>query len=88
MRLSSDSIRLFPFRRHLALGALLLGAFLPSLLTAQDDDSSPYSDVWLVPEVTSIQAGTPFTVAVYFEMEEGWHNYWRNAGDSGLPTKV
>jgi DsbC/DsbD-like thiol-disulfide interchange protein len=52
------------------------------------DDTSPHSEARLVPEVTSIQPGTPFTVAVYFEMEAGWHNYWRNPGDSGLPTTI
>lgn len=67
---------------------MLLGTLFPHSLGAQENDSSPYSDVWLIPEPTSIQPGTPFTVAVYFEMEEGWHNYWRNAGDSGLPTTV
>jgi len=73
---------------HLILGSLLLGALFPHSLGAQGNDSSPYSNVQLVPELASIQPGTPFTVAVYFEMEEGWHNYWRNAGDSGLPTEV
>jgi thiol:disulfide interchange protein DsbD len=60
----------------------------PGGLTAQGEDTSPHSDAWIVPEVTSIQPGTPFTVAIRFEMEPGWHNYWRNAGDSGLPTTV
>jgi thiol:disulfide interchange protein DsbD len=27
-------------------------------------------------------------VAVRFELDPGWHNYWRNAGDSGLPTAI
>jgi DsbC/DsbD-like thiol-disulfide interchange protein len=25
------------------------------------------------------------TFAVVFEVEKGWHTYWRNAGDSGMP---
>jgi len=72
------------------LGVLLLAALVlaPTPASSQGEDTSPHSDVRLVPEVTGIQPGTPFTVAVFFEMEPGWHNYWRNAGDSGLPTKV
>ena len=66
----------------------LLGLILPASGQAQANDPSPHSDASLLPEVTSVQAGTPFTVAVYFQMEPGWHNYWRNAGDSGLPTEV
>jgi thiol:disulfide interchange protein DsbD len=79
-----------PYSRW-ALGPLvsvLLFLLTGGPLQAQGEDPSPYSDAWIIPETTSIQPGTPFHVAVYFEMEDGWHNYWRNAGDSGLPTTV
>ena len=76
----------------LPLLALLAGlglAGLPAALPAQvGDDTSPHSEARLIPEVTSIQPGTPFTVAVFFEMDPGWHNYWRNPGDTGLPTTI
>ena len=72
----------------LALAFSLALAPIPGTLTAQGDDASPHSDARLVSEVRSIQPGAPFTVAVRFEMEPGWHNYWRNAGDSGLPTTI
>lgn len=29
-----------------------------------------------------------FTAGVLFQPEDGWHIYWRNAGDTGLPTKI
>jgi DsbC/DsbD-like thiol-disulfide interchange protein len=35
-----------------------------------------------------VQAGRPLTVGVRLQMEPGWHTYWRNPGDSGLPTRV
>jgi len=41
-----------------------------------------------VAEQTSIRPGTPFTVGVSLRMDPGWHVYWKNPGDSGLPTKV
>jgi thiol:disulfide interchange protein DsbD len=59
-----------------------------SPLSAQDDDPSPHSEARLVPEVVSVRPGEAFTVAVHFDLEPGWHNYWRNAGDSGLPTTI
>jgi DsbC/DsbD-like thiol-disulfide interchange protein len=31
---------------------------------------------------------TPLRVGVLFEMDPGWHVYWKNPGDSGLATEV
>jgi thiol:disulfide interchange protein DsbD len=42
----------------------------------------------LVAGVEAIAPGAPFTAAVSFEMEEGWHIYWRNPGDAGLATGI
>jgi DsbC/DsbD-like thiol-disulfide interchange protein len=42
----------------------------------------------LVSEVESIQPGQPFWVALRLKMEEHWHTYWQNPGDSGLATKI
>jgi thiol:disulfide interchange protein/DsbC/DsbD-like thiol-disulfide interchange protein len=88
VRLLGRQFRSIPNVSLLLLGSLAGSVPLSPVLQAQEADPSPYSDVWLVPEATSIQPGTPLSVAIYFEMEEGWHNYWQNAGDSGLPTEV
>ena len=42
----------------------------------------------LVTEVISIQAGRTFTVALRLKHDEGWHTYWKNPGDAGLPTTI
>lgn len=42
----------------------------------------------LVSEVKSIQPGQSFFVALRLKMEEGWHTYYKDPGDSGLPTKI
>ena len=39
-------------------------------------------------ETDAVQAGRPLTVGIRLQMEPGWHTYWRNPGDSGLPTRV
>lgn len=44
--------------------------------------------VALIPEVTSIAPGESFTVAVRLRIDDHWHAYWRNPGDSGMPTSV
>lgn len=56
--------------------------------SADSDDLSPHSEVTLVSEVTSVQPGEPFAVALRMTMEEGWHSYWMNPGDSGQPTAI
>lgn len=42
----------------------------------------------LVSAVSAIQPGQPFEVALRLEIEEHWHTYYKNPGDSGLATSV
>ena len=42
----------------------------------------------LISETTGVASGQPFWVAVRLKMDPGWHTYWANAGDSGLPTQI
>jgi thiol:disulfide interchange protein DsbD len=42
----------------------------------------------LVAAKTALAPGEPLTVALRLKMEPGWHTYWQNPGDSGLPTKI
>jgi thiol:disulfide interchange protein/DsbC/DsbD-like thiol-disulfide interchange protein len=42
----------------------------------------------LVSAATALQPGTPLTVALRLKMDPGWHTYWQNPGDSGLPPTL
>ena len=42
----------------------------------------------LVPATTAAVPGQPATVALRLAHREGWHTYWRNPGDTGLPTTI
>ena len=42
----------------------------------------------LVSEQTAIEPGESFWVAAHLTMAKGWHTYWKNPGDSGLPTEI
>lgn len=42
----------------------------------------------LVAETTSVQPGTQIQVGLRLLPDPGWHTYWRNPGDSGLPTEI
>ena len=67
-----------------ALAFLLMGM---SLSSAQPPGTGPVR-ASLVPEVVSFESGKPFWVALSLKVETGWHIYWRNPGDTGLPTTV
>lgn len=47
-----------------------------------------YVEAELIPEYTSIQPASVFTVALKLKHDEGWHTYWENPGDAGLPTEI
>lgn len=57
-------------------------------VSAAPTGRSKHVQATLLAEPSSVKPGTPFTVGFRLEMDEGWHTYWRNPGDSGLPTKV
>jgi DsbC/DsbD-like thiol-disulfide interchange protein len=42
----------------------------------------------LLADVSALKPGARFELAVLFEMDPHWHIYWKNPGDSGLPTSV
>ena len=42
----------------------------------------------LVPEARSVAPGGTLWVDLHLEIIPGWHIYWRNPGDSGLPTEI
>lgn len=44
--------------------------------------------VRLVAEQTTIMPGHPFWVGLLQTLDEGWHTYWRNPGDSGAAARI
>jgi DsbC/DsbD-like thiol-disulfide interchange protein len=42
----------------------------------------------LIADVQSIQPGKEFTVGVLVRIDDPWHIYWKNPGDSGDATRV
>jgi DsbC/DsbD-like thiol-disulfide interchange protein len=44
--------------------------------------------VSLVGETTNVVPGRPFQVALRQDIQPGWHTYWSNPGESGLPTTI
>ena len=50
--------------------------------------SAPKAKVHLLASVEAVVAGQAFDAALQFELADGWHIYWTNSGDSGLPPKA
>ena len=42
----------------------------------------------LLTDVSSVQPGLEFLLGVQLSMRPGWHTYWRNPGDAGLPPEI
>jgi len=42
----------------------------------------------LLVDATSVTPGDRVRAGVLFELDPGWHIYWRHSGDSGLPTEL
>ncbi|MES2206309.1 MAG: protein-disulfide reductase DsbD domain-containing protein [Pseudomonadota bacterium] len=42
----------------------------------------------LVSQRDAVVPGQPLQVGLLLEHEEHWHTYWKNSGDSGLPTRI
>jgi thiol:disulfide interchange protein DsbD len=83
---------------HLRLSSLLALLFLallaiatPLHLYAQPAHSSveaQHVTVSLLVPPAQIYPGQNFTAGLDFKMEDGWHVYWINAGDSGEPPSI
>ncbi len=75
--------------KHWILNMLWIGLLgASSALYAQQSARSEHVEATLIPEVTSVAPGQTFTVALRMRMDKGWHTYWKNGGDSGLPTEI
>jgi len=55
---------------------------------AADPVCTEHVEAELVAERTAITPGVPLTVALRLKLASGWHTYWQNPGDSGLPTTL
>src|SRR5258708_3151485 len=70
-------------RLFLAFAALLaLGAGAAATVKTE------YVEAYRVADKSAPQPGKPLLVGLKLRMEPQWHTYWKNPGDSGLPTKI
>lgn len=75
------------YKRTTALLALIL-LVLAAAAQAAPRNVPKTVKAKLVANVSSIAPGSTFNLGVLLNVSPGWHVYWKNAGDSGLPTSV
>ena len=52
------------------------------------DGDDPRVEAQLLFDRTAARAGEKLRAGVYFELDRGWHIYWRYPGEAGLPTEL
>ena len=86
MQLSAFLGRLAPVLAGLVL-AVLCGVAASSAAIGAVPTEDPVK-ARLAAETGAIAPGQTVWLALHLEMLPGWHVYWRNPGDSGLPTEI
>ncbi len=71
-----------------AISLLLAFAVLTCASAPAQIPSANVIHVALLGEQDSIAPGQEFWVGIQFRMDQGWHIYWVNPGDSGEPPRV
>ncbi len=73
-------------RAALAFAAILLAT--PALALESAPVASPRATATLVSEAAGLAPGQEFRIGLRLRLAEGWHTYWRNAGDAGAPAEI
>jgi len=73
------------FRIARLVGAVLMLSTVVRAQSAATTDLTPNSELTLISESTALRPGTTTTLALRITMDPGWHTYWTNPGDAGLP---
>jgi thiol:disulfide interchange protein len=74
------------FRTIFVLFAALAAGMVARAASSSAD--APHLHVQLVAPVDEIYPGGDNQIGLYFKLEQGWHVYWKNAGDSGEPPHI
>ncbi|TMJ78732.1 MAG: thiol:disulfide interchange protein, partial [Alphaproteobacteria bacterium] len=72
--------------RFAAVFAIALAAGLPASAGSATDPHPVTAR--LVSELSAVAPGATLWIDLHLDIAPGWHTYWRNPGDSGLPTEI
>ena len=74
--------------KWILIAVLMLMAALPAWALESAPVSSKRAIATLVTDTDAIQPGKPFRVGLRLRMADGWHTYWKNPGDAGVPPDL
>lgn len=61
--------------------------FAAAMLTLPAAAEPPATATWLSESVTA-KPGEPIRTAIVMKVSEGWHTYWENPGEGGMPLEI
>src|SRR3954471_19671526 len=70
------------------LGLVLLGFAAATARAAGPVAPDDLVQARLLTEEPSVAPGQTLWTAIHFAIKPGWHIYWRNPGDAGVPTAI
>ncbi len=74
----------------LRLSSVLLALLLAAPASALESSAvvSPRTTATLVSDQDAIVPGAPLRLGLRLRLAPGWHSYWQNPGDAGLPAEL
>jgi DsbC/DsbD-like thiol-disulfide interchange protein len=76
------------FAVHHAMPLLWIGLLAGTAPGGARAPAGSHGSVELIAQQPALRPGLPLWVGFHFKLEEGWHIYWINPGDSGEPPRV
>lgn len=77
--------------RRAALSALYIMSLVSggyAHAQATESAAQNHAQIRIFPEVNQISAGQTLEIGINQTLDEGWHTYWINPGDSGTPLEI
>jgi thiol:disulfide interchange protein len=68
--------------------ALMMTVAAPARALESAPVASKRAVATLVTDTDAVRPGAPFRVALRLRMADGWHTYWKNPGDAGVPPEL
>ncbi|MFC7291144.1 protein-disulfide reductase DsbD family protein [Hirschia litorea] len=80
-------VRILYMRAFISFLAVLM-SMMTGLTANADPVDAGNATVEIISERKSIAPGDRFLAALKLDIDEGWHVYWRNAGDAGIAPSI
>ncbi len=74
--------------KRILTAILMLVAAFPAWALESAPVSSKRAVATLVTDTDAMQPDKPFRVGLRLRMADGWHTYWKNPGDAGVPPDL